>query len=292
MHGRNRENEMGWSKRFGGAALVTGASSGIGEAFARALAARGMDLVLVARSRERLDALARGLESEHGIRAVTVAVDLSQVDAASQICAATDASGLTIGLLVNNAGYAQFGEFSEQDPVELAGMIDVNCRAPVALARTFAPDMVKRGRGGIVFVASNAAYQPTPLLSVYAATKVFDLYVAEALWAELRPHGVDVLAVSPGHVLTRFQARSGDPVRNPPGGRATPEEVVATALSALGRGPSVIHGRRNVLVAALVRLLPKRLVMRSAIRYFTRIAPSVSGAASPLLASPQSHATR
>jgi uncharacterized protein len=268
---RNETNGNSWSRRFGGAALVTGASSGIGEAFARALAARGMDLILVARGREQLVALARRLEAEHRVRTVPVAVDLARVDVAQVVRAEVEAAGLSVGLLVNNAGYALFGHFAEQNPVEQAGMIDVNCRAPVALARMFAPDMVARGCGGIVFVASNAAYQPTPYLAVYAATKAFDLFLAEALWAELKQSGVEVLGVSPGHVRTRFQARSGDPVRNPPGGEAQPDEVVATALSALGRKPSVIHGLRNVAVAALVRVLPRTVVMHGAMRYFEKL---------------------
>lgn len=264
-----------WSERFGGAAVVTGASSGIGEAFARALAARGMNLILVAREGERLEILARTLEAEHQIRAIPMAVDLADPDIAQTVSAGAQAAGLSVGLLVNNAGYGLFGDFTEQDPSEQAGMIDVNCRAPVALARKFAPEMVARGRGGIIFVASTAAYQPTPYFSVYAATKVFDLFLGEALWAELQPHGVEVLALSPGHVPTGFQARSGDPLTNPPGGVSRPDEVVATALSALGRKPSAISGLRNGAVAALVHLLPRTVVMNATMRYFKSLKPAV-----------------
>jgi uncharacterized protein len=264
-----------WSERFGGAAVVTGASSGIGEAFARALAARGMNLILIAREGERLEILARRLEAEHQIRAIPMAVDLADPEIAQTVSAAAKAAGLPVGLLVNNAGYGLFGDFTAQDPSEQAGMIDVNCRAPVALARQFAPEMVARGCGGIIFVASTAAYQPTPYFSVYAATKVFDLFMGEALWAELQPHGVEVLALSPGHVPTGFQARSGDPVTNPPGGVSTPEEIVATALSALGRKPSVISGLRNGAVAALVHLLPRTVVMNATMRYFKSLEPTV-----------------
>jgi short-subunit dehydrogenase len=139
-----------WSERFGGAALITGASSGIGEAFAQALAARGMDLILVARGREQLEALARALETEHKVRAVVVAVDLAHANVAQIVRAEAEAVGLSVGLLVNNAGFGLFGHFVEQDPTALADMIDVNCRAPVALARVFAPDMVAKGRGGII----------------------------------------------------------------------------------------------------------------------------------------------
>jgi short-subunit dehydrogenase len=257
-----------WTERFGGAALVTGACSGIGKAFARALAARGMDLVLVSRERERLSVFARALQAEHGIRAVAVTVDLAHPDAAETVRAGAQAAGLSVGLLINNAGYNVYGPFIEQDPDELAGMVDVNCRAPLALARSFAPDMVARGRGGIIFVSSTAAYQPTPHLAVYAATKVFDLFLAEALWGELGKHGVDVLGLSPGHARTEFQARSGDPVTDPPGGVALPEEIVATALSALGRKPSVIHGLRNAALSVLVRVLPRTTVIRLALNYF------------------------
>ena len=165
-----------WSERFGGAALVTGAASGIGEAFALALAARGLDLVLVDRERDRLEELARALKAEHRIRVEAVAVDLAQPDAAQAVRARAKAAGLYIGLLVNNVGYGVYGPFTEQDPAEQAGMVDVNCRAPVLLTREFAPDMVARRRGGIVFVSSTAAYQPTPHFAVYAATKVFDLF--------------------------------------------------------------------------------------------------------------------
>jgi len=260
-----------WSERFGGAALVTGACSGIGKAFAQALAARGMDLVLVSREDERLAAFARALRVEHGIRTVAVTVDLGRPDAAQAVRAGAQAAGLSIGLLINNAGYAVYGPFTEQDPQEQAGMVDVNCRAPLLLARTFAPDMVARRRGGIVFVASTAAYQPTPHLAVYAATKVFDLFLAEALWGELGRHGIDVLGISPGHARTEFQARSGDPVTNPPGGVALPEEIVATALSALGRKPSAIHGVRNAAISVLVRLLPRTTVIQLALQYFERL---------------------
>jgi short-subunit dehydrogenase len=259
-----------WSERFGGAALVTGASSGIGEAFAWALAARGMDLILVARGQERLESLSRDIEAKHQTRAVVVSADLAQADAAEVVRAGVEAAGLSVGLLINNAGYAVYGPFANQT-VDQAGMVDVNCRAPVSLASAFAPDMVARGSGGIVFVSSTAAYQPTPHLAVYAATKVFDLFLAEALWAELAQHGVEVLGISPGHTHTRFQARSGDPLTNPPGGVAQPDEIVATALAALGRKPSAIHGLRNTALAGLVRVLPRSLVLHSALRHFERL---------------------
>ena len=271
MNKHSATPSVSWSSRFGGAAIVTGASSGIGAAFAWALAARGMDLVLVARGEDRLVALAGAIKAKHAVRAVVVATDLARPDSAEVIRAAVEAAGLSVGLLVNNAGYGLYGPFTEQDPADQAAMIDVNCRAPASLARTFAPEMKARGRGGIIFVSSTAAYQPTPYLATYAATKAFDLFIAEALWAELSEHGVEVLALSPGYTRTGFQVRSGEPIRNPPGGVATPDEIVATALAALGRKPSVIHGLRNVAMAGLIHVLPRTIVMRGAIRYFDRL---------------------
>ncbi len=175
---------VSWSKRFGGAALVTGAASGIGEAFAWALAARGMDLVLVDIAHERMVDLADAIEAKHGVRAVPVVADLARPDCAEVVREGVDAAGLTVGLLVNNAGFGLFGPFTELDPADQAAMIDVNCRAPLSLARMFAPDMKDRGCGGIIFTASTAAYQPTPCMATYAATKVFDLFLGEALYAE------------------------------------------------------------------------------------------------------------
>lgn len=263
-----------WSARFGGAALVTGASSGIGKAFAHALAQRGMDLILVGLEPVRLGELAQAIKAEYRVRVAHVAVDLGRPDAVDVIRACADAAGLRVGLLINNAGYGLFGSFTSRDPADQAAMVDVNCRAPIALARAFAPDMVTRQRGGIIFVASTAAYQPTPYFAVYAATKAFNLFMGEALWAELAQHGVEVLALSPGHAHTGFQARSGDPITSPPGGVATPEEIVATALKALGRRPSIIHGKRNTAIANFTQLMPRTTIMRATMRYFDGLDPA------------------
>jgi uncharacterized protein len=255
-----------WKERFGGAALITGASSGIGAAFARALAARGMDLVLVARRKDRLDSLARELESAHAIQATTVEADLSKADASATVRRAVVEKGISIGLLVNNAGFGVAGSFENQDPEKVIDMVDVNCRAPAALARAFAPAMATRGKGGIIFLASTAAYQPTPLMAIYSATKAFDLFFGEALWAELEPKGIDVLALSPGYTTTEFQAVGGGEMK-PPGGTATPEEVVETALGALGRRASVIHGFRNSLLAGMARVLPRGFIARAGYQF-------------------------
>ena len=219
---------------------------------------------------DRLAALAAAIEAKHGVRAVTVPTDLALPDCAERIRAGVEAAGLTVGLLVNNAGYGLFGHFIDHDPADQAAMVDRQLPRAASLARMFAPDMKARGRGGIIFVASTAAYQPTPYMATYAATKVFDLFLAEALWAELAGHGVEVLALSPGHVRTGFQARSGDPIRNPPGGVSTTEAIVATALAAWAetvryfRPAQCRHDRTDPPDAPNV-------VMHSAIRYFDRI---------------------
>lgn len=257
-----------WKERYGGAAVVTGASSGIGQAFARALASRGMDVVLVARRSDRLETLAKELRAAHRVSAVPVAADLSRPESIGEIEGALKENGLTAGLLVNNAGFGLMGPFEEQDPAKVTAMVEVNCRAPIALARSFSPGMVARGRGGIIFVASTAAYQPSPYLATYGATKGFDLLVAEALWAELAPKGVDVLGLSPGYTETEFQDQAGGELASP-GGTARPEDVVETALAALGQKPSVIHGFRNAALATLATLAPRAMVAKAAARHLS-----------------------
>jgi len=249
-----------FSDRFGGAALITGASAGIGEAFAEALAARGMSLVLVARRRERLEALARRMEETHGVQTLVVAQDLAEPDAAERLGSAVEEAGVTVGLLVNNAGYGGYGAFEERDPSFDARMVDLNCRAPVLLTHRFLPSMLERGRGGLIFLSSIASYQPTPWFAVYGATKAFDLMFAEALWAELGPKGIEVLALSPGYTPTEFQRVAGSADMKRPGGESTPEEVVEAALRCLGRRPSVVPGAFNRSLSLAVRVAPRALV--------------------------------
>ena len=266
MTTRAFDRSMPFRERFGGAALVTGASSGIGEAFARSLAARGMDLILVARRRDRLASLATALAAAHGVRAVGIEHDLARPDVHVTLASAVRSTGLDVGLLVNNAGFGAHGEFAAGSAEHDARMIDVNCRAPVLLTHAFLPEMRARETGGIVFVASIAGYQPTPLFSVYGATKAFDLMIAESLWAELRELGIAVLAVSPGYTPTEFQtvAKSDDP--RPPGGTTTPREVAEAALDAIGAGPSVIPGVMNELLVTASRFTPRRVALDMALR--------------------------
>lgn len=251
---------------FGGAALVTGASAGIGEAFARALAARKLDVILVARREDKLEALARELSASHGVRTLAVSQNLSEAGAAEAVRKAVDAAGMSVGMLVNNAGFGAYGRFEAQDAERDAAMVDLNCRAVVSLTHTFLPDMLKRKKGAIIFVSSISAFQPTPYFAVYGATKAFDLMLAEALWAELSPSGISVLGVCPGYVPTEFQQHANSEVAARGAGTFSAEEIVGSALKALGRQPSIICDTGNFLLCNSARLAPRAVVARLAER--------------------------
>lgn len=253
-----------FAERFGGVALVTGASSGIGEAFVRALAARGMDVVVVARRGDRLQALAEELGARDSVRLHPVVQDLSAPDAVSTLVREIEQRGLQIGLLINNAGVGAYGPFSAQTPEQTAAMIDLNCRVPAELSRRLLPPMLERGRGGIVFVASMAGFQPTPWFATYGATKAFAVMFAEALAVELQGRGIDVLALAPGYTPTEFQAVAGSGETRHTGQITTPLEVVTAALDAIGTRTVVVPGWRNRLAALASSMLPRRTVARLA----------------------------
>jgi short-subunit dehydrogenase len=244
-------------RRYGGAALVTGASAGIGEAFARRLARAGFDLVLVARRIERLQRLADELSGTHGIAVHPLSQDLGERDGPARVIAATDALGVEIGVLISNAGFGTYGPFLDQDPATQIAIPEVNNRAPVAFACAVAPRLVARGRGAMIFLSSTAAYQPVPFEAVYGASKAFNLMFGEALWAELRPRSVDVCVLSPGFTPTEYQVKAGMGKIEPITGWTTAEQVVEACLRRLGRGPSVVPGWRNRAIVALMRLLPR-----------------------------------
>jgi hypothetical protein len=246
-------------------ALITGASSGIGAAFARALQARGERLVLVARRRERLEALASELGEDP--TAVLVA-DLARPDGVEQIVAEVARRGFEVDLLINNAGLGHTARFAEQPQERIASMLDVNIRAVVGLTRAFLPPMVARGRGRIINVASNAAFQPVPFLTVYAASKAFVLSFSEGLATELEGSGVSVQGLCPGLTHTEFLEvaethTQGLLVNRMP--TMTAERVVRASLRALDRGRvRVVPGMPNRIVAALQGLLPHSWVRRTA----------------------------
>lgn len=257
-------------ERFGPWALVTGASAGLGEQFARQLAPLGFKLVLTARRADRLEALAHELATRHGTECRVVALDLSAEEADARLDEAT--SDLDVGLLVNNAGLGYYGSFVDQDRARLAGLVRLNCAAVALLAHRFARRLVARGCGAMVIVASTAAYQATPHMALYGATKGFDLLLAEALAYELRDTGVRVMALCPGATVTEFQA-SAEGVPHP---GADPAAVVRTALKALGRKTAVIPGLGNKLVVHSQRFLPRRVVTFFGERVLRRFDPNGS----------------
>jgi len=241
--------------------LLTGASSGIGRAFATVLAARGSDLVLVARRADRLESLAAELRGRHGVRVTTIPCDLIEADAGTRLRDAVAEQGIPVTSLINNAGFGTFGPFRDEDSTRLAQEIAVDVSAPVQLSHAFLPQLLAAGDGFLINVASMAAYTPTPRMAVYGAAKAFVLSFSESLWAELRGTGVTVFALSPGATSTEFNAVVGTEDATAGARMRTPEDVVATALAHLERrdpGPSVVDGRSNRIGAFLTRIPSRR----------------------------------
>lgn len=232
--------------RYGEWALVTGASSGIGAALARQIAADGMKVVLSARREDRLQSLAAEIERDFEVETRVVAVDLGEPGGARQLIDAV--ADLEIGLLVNNAGLGYAGRFDLLDGERLRKLVTVNCEAPLVLTHALVQPMRERGRGAVLFTGSVAGRQPLPLHAVYSATKAFDGFLGEALWAELRPSNIDVLVLEPGSTETEFQEVAGE---IPHSGQNV-DEVAALGLRSLGQQPSVIAGWRNWIRANLI----------------------------------------
>jgi short-subunit dehydrogenase len=244
--------------------LITGASSGIGEAFARRLAARGENLVLVARSEDKLKSLCEELAQAHNVHAQYVAADLTEEDAPNGLFAETERRGLQVETLINNAGFGSMGDFAALDLARELEMIDLNVRALVALTYLYLKPMRERKSGTIINVASTAAFQGVPFMATYAATKAFVLSFSEALWDENRPLGVHVMALCPGVTETNFfaAARTDKP---PMRVAQTADEVVDTALNGLKRRKShIISGWTNYIMTESERLVPRWIVARIA----------------------------
>jgi short-subunit dehydrogenase len=244
--------------------LITGASSGIGEVFARKLAARGHNLLLVARSEEKLINLCNELGRIKRTRAQYVAMDLSERDAPARLFEEIQRRELEIDFLINNAGFGSMGDFANLDFQRELDMIDLNVRSLVELTHRFLVPMRERKSGSIINVASTAGFQPVPFMATYAATKAFVLSFSEALWEENRPHGVKVMALCPGVTDTNFFEASR--MERPPARISqTAADVVDTALRGLARGKSsVISGWTNFLMVETERLAPRSLVLRTA----------------------------
>jgi hypothetical protein len=248
------------------AVLITGASAGLGEGFARALAANGRDLILTARREDRLDKLAAELRTTHGITVTVFAADLAMPGAAEDLVAGITRAGLEIDTLINNAGYGARGAFADLPRDSQLGQIDLNCRALVALSHAVLPAMIAAKRGAILNVASTAAFQPGPWMAVYYATKAFVLSFSEALHEEVKPHGIHVSALCPGPTRTEFAevAGMGDSELFKRFGSPA-DVVVRDGLAALKANQAVrISGAMNSVMANSIRFTPRALARRIA----------------------------
>lgn len=246
-----------FSDKYGPWALIAGASEGIGEAFAHALARRGLKLILLARREDKLRATAAAITGRHRVEVEYLACDLADPELEARVRAGVGER--EVGLLIYNAAYSRVGGFFEQPLADKLRTIDVNCRGPLILAHTLGESMLARGRGGIVLMGSLAGEQGSPRLATYAASKAFDRTLAESLWGELRERGVDVLACVAGATRTPgFEAvasASKAPVMEP-------DAVAEAALAMLGREPSMIPGLANRLSAFVLARLPTRARIR------------------------------
>lgn len=224
-----------FKERYGPAALVTGASSGIGLAFAEELAARGLDLVLAARRVDRLESLKARLEAEQGVSVRVLRCDLADRAAAGRLVA--ECNQIDIGLVVSNAGFGAKGWFERIDAATMSEMLDVNCHAQMQIAHGFLPRLKARGRGGLLLVSSVEGLMGGPFSAVYAATKALVIALGEGLWGELQGTGVDVLTLTPGATESEAAAKQGfDPARMQNVQPA--RECAALALENLANGPT------------------------------------------------------
>jgi short-subunit dehydrogenase len=243
-----------FKETYGPYALVAGGSYGLGAAFAEAIARRGLNVVLLARQEDRLSATATRLRETYGVDVVAFAADVADYESVKERLLELNVS---IGLLVYDAAYAPIGLFEEVTEDQLLRATEVNVRAPLLLAKFVSAPMIERGRGGIVLMSSLAGSQGSPNIAAYAATKSFNAILAEGLWKELKPHGVDVLACLAGAILTPgYQAAES---AKPAPGTLEAKEVAEQTLRALGKGPIIVPGAVNKIARfVLMRLLSRR----------------------------------
>ncbi|WP_082467544.1 SDR family NAD(P)-dependent oxidoreductase [Leifsonia sp. Leaf264] len=253
---------------MGSTAVITGASSGLGVAFAHEFARRGADLVLVARRQERLEALAVDLAERYGAESTVIPMDLTRQGAVDELVGDIERRGIRVGSLVNNAGFASYGRFGEIDGDRMHQEVELNVAALTMLSRGLwgaltAHCRTSPGNGALVNVASTVAFQPVPFMGVYAASKAYVLSLTEALWYEAKGTGLKVTALCPGPTATEFTEVAGNGelfFKNP----QTAEQVIDTAFRALdarSTPPSIVSGAGNAAGASLVGLVPKRSLL-------------------------------
>ena len=259
------QRDADFVNRYGPWAVVAGASEGMGRAFADALAERRLNLVISARRKAPLEAAAIEIRERHGVEVEPLDLDLAAPDVLERLRSDTD--DRDIGLLVYNAAHAPIGEFLHISATDHQSTIDVNCRSVLALSRHYAERLVARGRGGILLMSSMSGWQGSSMVTTYAATKAFTTVLAEGLWSELKPKGVDVLACVAGATLTPNFKLQTPADRQKSAFPMEPEAVVAEALAKLGNGPTLVAGRMNKLAYAL---LGRALSRRAAVRFISR----------------------
>jgi short-subunit dehydrogenase len=243
-----------FTEAYGPYALVAGGSYGLGAAFAEAIARRGLNVILLARQEDRLRATAARLRETYGVEVIAFAADVADYEGVRERLGELK---VDIGLLVYDAAYAPIGLFEDVTEDQLVRATEVNVRAPLLLTKFLSAPMIERGRGGIVLMSSLAGSQGSPNLAAYAATKSFNAILAEGLWKELKPHGVDVLACLAGAILTPgYQAAEG---AKPAPGTLEATVVAEQTLNAVGKGPIFVPGALNKLARfVLMRLLSRR----------------------------------
>lgn len=242
--------------KYGKWALITGASSGIGEEFAKKFAELNFNLIIVARRYDRLEKLKNELESKFSIEVIPIQLDLSDENFIEKLKPIINEK--EIGVLINNAGFGYRKEFKDCDVNNDIQMIKVNCIAPTILTHHILPQMINRKKGAIIFLGSLVAFQPTPTTAVYAATKAFDAYLGDALWYELKKFNIDVITVNPGGTETEFHKVANTSMGPFP---RISRNVIETTLKALGKKPSVIDGFYNKILAVSSRLISRKLTI-------------------------------
>ena len=245
--------------------LITGASSGIGKAFAQELAANKNDLIIVARSEEKLNQLASKLQEQHKIQVEVIVKDLTEPSATQEVFERIQSKGIAVDTLINNAGFGDYGEFADTDGERQIKMVQLNIIALMDLTHKFLPQMRQRLSGNIINISSIAGFQPIPYISVYAATKAFVLSFSEALWAENRQYGVRVLVVCPGPTETNFfnEANFPNSLAAKNNKVSTPEEVVRDALKALKEDKSTVVSGSSLskVIVNMPRFLPRETLV-------------------------------
>lgn len=244
-------NEL--KEKYGNWALITGASSGIGEEFARKLASEGFNLILVARRKDRLEKLAGDLMQKYPIEIIAVPLDLTSESFIEEL--KKYVGERKVDVLINNAGVGSTGEFINNDSEHELNLVKLNCIAPTILTHHFVKSMIMQKRGAVIFLGSTVAFQPTPFMATYSASKVFNLLLGESLWWELKKYNIDVLVINPGGTETEFQRIAKAKVGPSP---RKSSDVVNTALKALGKKPSVVDGFLNKIFSISSRFATRK----------------------------------